>query len=915
MSYSVHDFQPGDTLLASQLNEMDTQIALNESSIASMIPEYSSSSTYAVGDLVMHEAELYECSTAITTAEEWTPAHWEAKSLAEIISEADPGSASIPYGVCTTAGSTVAKTVTVSPAITEITTGLAILVKFENSNTSTNPTLNVNSLGAKSLMRYGTTAPGTSANASWNSGAIVTIIYDGTNWILNDWNNAIYTGMSVSEYQVGTSITNRIISASTLKSAILYHALGDRLAKGSGQYYSIVAGNISTNTSSGYASFAIGQQSTASGDQSWAEGYSTTASGASSHAEGARSVASGQNAHADGYRTIANHKSQHVFGECNVADPSNEASTARGTYVEIVGNGTADDARANARTLDWSGNETLAGGITLGKGTADETSLTAAELATIKSGGGGGGGAGAVRYDEAQSLTSAQKSQARSNIEASGMVESTITAKNSITIPNGTSGQPLASLDLVLGANQNFNGYGEMWSWGESKNLLTTIQDGSGGIGVTWTANPDGSVSMHGTALSSTPFGFRNVTLAPGTYMFSGFSSEYSSSGHFMLVNPGNQVIADDQGSGYQFTISTQMSVGVNFQPYSGASMEGVTLYPMICLASDPNPLVYVPYCNMSLFDGRTSANIEVQGSASTDYHNYAVALGQTVYGATLDVTSGDMTVTHGYVNLNGFSQSMVQQTQGGQYVWEASLGNMADDTAVCSMLHQSSIADAMLATNPCFFVDSGSICVCAKDSTWAKFSARYKFLEFVYPLSSPTTSQVTPTQVTLFGGENQLMVDDCDITASIKQDVADYVDGKIVQTNQDNPDTVPSSKVVYDETSAIRDALSTSTTPVAKTLTYNSGWSENGTILFKMGRLCVLHLGIRNGTTMTDAVTLPSDCRPTKNISFTIYDANKKEVGYAYLTYGTGKISFYNITLASGTNSIIGDVSFYTAS
>lgn len=645
MSYSVHNFQPNDVLLASQLNEMDTQIATNESaasdaesSIASMIPEYSSSSTYDVGDLVMHETQLYRCSTAITTAEAWTPAHWEAKSLAEIINEVDPGSASIPYGVCTTAGSTVAKTVTVSPAITEVTTGLAILVKFENANTSTNPTLNVNSLGAKSLMRYGTTNAGSSAATSWNTGAIVTIIYDGTNWILNDWNNSVYSGMSVSEYQAGTSTTNRLISPYNLKNAILYHA------------------------------------------------------------------------------------------------------------------------------------------------------------------GGGGGGAGAVRYDEAQSLTSAQKSQARSNIEASGMVESTMTAKNSLTIPNGTSGQPLASLDLVLGANQNFNGYGEMWSWGESKNLLTTIQDGSGGIGVTWTANPDGSVSMHGTALSSTPFGFRNVTLAPGTYMFSGFSSEYSSSGHFMLVNPGNQVIADDQGSGYQFTISTQMSVGVNFQPYSGASMEGVTLYPMICLASDPNPLVYVPYCNMSLFDGRTSANIEVQGSASTDYHNYAVALGQTVYGATLDVTSGDMTVTHGYVNLNGFSQSMVQQTQGGQYVWEASLGNMADDTAVCSMLHQSSIADAMIATNPCFFVDNGSICVCAKDSTWAKFSARYKFLEFVYPLSSPTTSQVTPTQVTLFGGENQLMVDDCDITASIKQDVADYVDGKIVQTNQDNPDTVPSSKVLYDE-------------------------------------------------------------------------------------------------------------------
>ena len=37
------------------------------------------------------------------------------------------------------------------------------------------------------------------------------------------------------------------------------------------------------------------------------------------------------------------------------------------TYVEIVGNGNAS-TRSNARTLDWSGNETLAGKLTVGAG-------------------------------------------------------------------------------------------------------------------------------------------------------------------------------------------------------------------------------------------------------------------------------------------------------------------------------------------------------------------------------------------------------------------------------------------------------------------------------------------------------------------------------------------------------------------
>jgi hypothetical protein len=71
--------------------------------------------------------------------------------------------------------------------------------------------------------------------------------------------------------------------------------------------------------------------------------------------------------HAEGDYTIANHRTQHVFGGYNIADPSIEDATARGTYVEIVGNGYKESGveyRSNARTLDWSGNEVLAGTIT-----------------------------------------------------------------------------------------------------------------------------------------------------------------------------------------------------------------------------------------------------------------------------------------------------------------------------------------------------------------------------------------------------------------------------------------------------------------------------------------------------------------------------------------------------------------------
>lgn len=116
---------------------------------------------------------------------------------------------------------------------------------------------------------------------------------------------------------------------------------------------------------SGAHSFAEGRETTASGGYgSHSEGYSTVASNLAAHAENDRTTASGQASHSDGTGTIANHRSQHVFGEWNVADTSTAGATGRGNYIEIVGKGTANDARSNARTLDWSGNETIAGTLT-----------------------------------------------------------------------------------------------------------------------------------------------------------------------------------------------------------------------------------------------------------------------------------------------------------------------------------------------------------------------------------------------------------------------------------------------------------------------------------------------------------------------------------------------------------------------
>lgn len=127
------------------------------------------------------------------------------------------------YGTCDTAAATAAKTTTIT-GVDELTTGLTIYVKFTYANGVANPTLQVNNLTAKAIKRYGTTAPGTSAAASWNANAVVCLTYDGTYWQLNDWNNTTYSAMSVAEMEAGTATNSRLITAARLKAAVTEHA-------------------------------------------------------------------------------------------------------------------------------------------------------------------------------------------------------------------------------------------------------------------------------------------------------------------------------------------------------------------------------------------------------------------------------------------------------------------------------------------------------------------------------------------------------------------------------------------------------------------------------------------------------------------------------------------------------------------
>ncbi len=168
---------------------------------------YTSNSTYFAPTSAGTKDYVLVSSGSGTTAPTWISQSSLAAGMASTLSTtryidgvAFNGSADIThYGVCSTAAGTAAKTVTVGGTFT-LVTGARITVKFTNNNTVKNPTLNVNSTGAKPLYRYGTTAMSTDDDVSgWVAGAVMSLVYDGTGWIREFWDNdnTTYTITSV----------------------------------------------------------------------------------------------------------------------------------------------------------------------------------------------------------------------------------------------------------------------------------------------------------------------------------------------------------------------------------------------------------------------------------------------------------------------------------------------------------------------------------------------------------------------------------------------------------------------------------------------------------------------------------------------------------------------------------------------
>lgn len=162
-----------------------------------------------------------------------------------------------------------------------------------------------------------------------------------------------------------------------------------------------------------------------------------------------------------------------------------------------------------------------------------------------------------------------------------------------------------------------------------------------------------------------------------------------------------------------------------------------------------------------------------------TTSHEYTIDLDGTRYGGTLDVVSGVLTVTHGYVDLGDLNWG-ASSTESRFYANAPSLSyKMATDTNfICSQY----IDDGIGSSTTGYYGDNGTVRhnytakpnpsayeIYIHDDRFGKDATAFKTamngVQLVYELATPITVQLAPTPVKSLEGTNKIFANCGQIT------------------------------------------------------------------------------------------------------------------------------------------------------
>ena len=330
------------------------------------------------------------------------------------------------------------------------------------------------------------------------------------------------------------------------------------------------------------------------------------------------------------------------------------------------------------------------------------------------------------------------------------------------------------SLTVTLTPSQA--GSGAPYPPGGGKNRLQVrLADGAQANGVTAHVSADGTIALSGTATAGSYAIFTIGSIAALTegesYILSGCPADGAGSYNLSVAAP---YWVSDSGSGVTFTNNgTEKNVRLNVT--GGVNADGLVFRPMIRRASETDA-TFAPYANIRPISGATSVTVTRTGENGANPQSVTVQLVDsnsdplTVYGGTLDVTTGELAVTYSLIHIDGNTPFLGMSSNGGPTI--AIPQRSSDDLRLgaCSMLPVHGVT-AWRDYRPNYlnipYGNSGialaqALLVIDGLSTADEYHAWLAEHEFDYvaPLATPVTYQLTPAQLATLAGYNAVFTD-----------------------------------------------------------------------------------------------------------------------------------------------------------
>ena len=290
--------------------------------------------------------------------------------------------------------------------------------------------------------------------------------------------------------------------------------------------------------------------------------------------------------------------------------------------------------------------------------------------------------------------------------------------------------------------------------------------------GVTFTISNDGTIATSGTAGTA---GNYSAQVFIGRYngkdiagkIITGCPSGGSNTKYRISVqhygSPWNLYISDyGTGAVIPDTVKDDDNVSVVVQIYKGINADGLIFKPMLRNAADADA-TFEPY-------------------QSESYH---IPLGRTVYGGMLDVTTGELVVDKAIVDLGTLNWTK-QNTSSGHY-------RFAAEADVYKTTSTSAVPDVICSAYPTITPDqswrgvTGASCnsniyvsyIFITDDSYSDaetFKTAMSGVMYCYRLATPQTYALTPQQVTLLKGINNIFADAGTVEVKYGADIHEYI-------------------------------------------------------------------------------------------------------------------------------------------